>query len=63
MLFFTWDLLGGTYAESRKIYFYYDNGIRNAVLANFSILESRTNEEMEMCNLLPSYLLSYLRYR
>lgn len=30
---------------SRKIYFY-DNGIRNAVLANFSILESRTNEEM-----------------
>lgn len=30
---------------SRKIYFY-DNGIRNAVLANFSILESRTHEEM-----------------
>lgn len=30
---------------SRKIYFY-DNGIRNAVLANFSILESRMNEEM-----------------
>lgn len=29
---------------SRKIYFY-DNGIRNAVLANFSILESRTHEE------------------
>lgn len=29
---------------SRKIYFY-DNGIRNAVLANFSMLESRTNEE------------------
>ena len=29
---------------SRKIYFY-DNGIRNAVLANFSMLESRTHEE------------------
>ncbi len=30
---------------SRKIYFY-DNGIRNAVLANFSIPESRTPEEI-----------------
>lgn len=30
--------------SSRKIYFY-DNGIRNAVLANFSMLESRTYEE------------------
>ena len=29
---------------SRKIYFY-DNGIRNAVLANFSMLESRAHEE------------------
>lgn len=29
---------------SRKIYFY-DNGIRNAVLANFSLLESRPPEE------------------
>ena len=28
---------------SRKIYFY-DNGIRNAVLANFSMLESHTHE-------------------
>lgn len=29
---------------SRKIYFY-DNGIRNAVLSNYSILESRSSEE------------------
>lgn len=29
---------------SRKIYFY-DNGIRNAVIGNFSMLESRSNEE------------------
>ncbi len=29
---------------SRKIYFY-DNGIRNAVLGNFALLESRTHEE------------------
>ncbi len=29
---------------SRKIYFY-DNGIRNAIIGNYSILESRSNEE------------------
>lgn len=30
--------------SSRKVYFY-DNGVRNAILANYSILESRSSEE------------------
>ena len=47
--------------RSRKIYFY-DNGIRNAVIANFNILELRNDKGALWENFLISERMKYLHY-
>jgi ATPase len=47
--------------SSRKIYFY-DNGIRNAVIANFSLAETRSDIGALFENFLVSERIKYLQY-
>jgi uncharacterized protein len=47
--------------KSRKIYFY-DNGVRNAILGNFSPLESRTDKGMLWENFFISERAKFLHY-
>lgn len=47
--------------KSRKIYFY-DNGVRNAILGNFSPLESRTDKGLLWENFIIAERTKYLHY-